>query len=313
MASLDTPGMQAAIARRIQTDIASHSIEKHKDNSGHRKHLGASEIGQSCSRKLWYIFRWCFSAQFKVVDPKTLQPDPEQTHINKGRMMRLFNRGHEEEPRIIEHLKGIGVQVWAHDASGEQFHISGVLGHFGGSLDGICRLPESYGIDEPVLLECKTNGSHYVMKDLAKDGTMIKVKGQHYAQMCCYGSDPKYNFNFALYVLVNKSDDVIYIELVKLNHSIGKEMLAKAEQVVLSRVPPPRLSDNPTYWECKFCDAFEICHKDALPEQNCRSCINVQPIENKQWYCHAHNSAIPEDFIPNACPTYQPVTQIRRK
>ncbi|WBF76730.1 hypothetical protein PSV3_00028 [Septimatrevirus PSV31] len=34
-----------------------------------------------------------------------------------------------------------------------QYRISGVMGHFGGSLDGIARLPERYGIDEPVLLE----------------------------------------------------------------------------------------------------------------------------------------------------------------
>ena len=313
MANLTTPGMQAAIARRIENDIATHSIQKHENNAGHRNHLGASEIGQSCSRKLWYIFRWCFSAQFKVTDPKTLETDLEKTHINKGRMMRLFNRGHDEEPRIIEYVKGIGAQVWAHDTNGEQFRISGVLGHFGGSLDGICRLPDSYGIDEPLLLEFKTNGSHYVMKDLAKDGTMVKVKSQHYAQMCCYGSEPKYNLKHALYILVNKSDDVMYVEIVALNHNIGKQMRAKAEQIILAREAPPRISDNPTYWECKFCDAFEICHKNALPERNCRSCVNVQPVEDAQWFCHAHNSVIPKDFIPKACPTYRAVTQIRRK
>jgi len=310
MTKLDTPGMQTAIANRVYADIANHSIRAYANE--HRNHLGASQIGDSCSRKLWYIFRWCFKAKFKVTDPKTQQIDIEKTQANHGRMMRLFNRGHAEEANILEWLKGIGAQVWAHDESGEQFRIQDILGHFGGSLDGICILPKEYDIREPVLLEFKTNGSHKAFKALLDEG-MQKAKPQHYAQICVYGAEPKYDLSHCLYIVVNKSDDELYIEVVKLNQNVSKQMRAKAEQIILSQEAPPRLSDNPTYWECKFCDAFDICHKDALPERNCRSCVNVQPVDNARWYCHMHTNIIPHDFIPKACDGYQPVTVIRKK
>jgi hypothetical protein len=238
--------------------------------------------------------------------------DERETHINAGRMYRLFNRGHATEPRILEWLIGIGCQVWALDSNGEQYHVQGVHGHFGGSLDGICKLPPEYGIDELVLLEFKTNGSHKAWESLLEDG-MQKAKPQHYAQMNCYGCDPNYNFKYCLYIVVNKSDDEMYLELVPLNQNVRNSMLAKAEHIIVSQEPPQRLSDDPTYWKCKYCDAHNICHKNELPERNCRSCINAQPTDNAEWLCNAHKSVIPKEFIPQACSSYQAITQIRRK
>jgi len=52
----------------------------------HRHHLGISIIGDDCSRKLWYSFRWV----------KLIQ--------HEGRMRRLFNRGHHEEPLFEKFL-----------------------------------------------------------------------------------------------------------------------------------------------------------------------------------------------------------------
>lgn len=297
--SLDSPGVAKAVSKRVLEDIDNYCVRTY--DGGHRKHLGGSAIGDPCKRKLWYVFRWCFR---------------EETD---GRKQRLFNRGHREEERFIEWLEGIGAKVYAwkkppiYDSSGkiieegEQYRVSAVMGHFGGSLDSIIILPERYRINEPVLGEFKTNKTGAAFNKLCEEGMSIH-KPQHWTQTCTYGSDPNYNLKYCLYFCINKNDDSLHVEIVKLDHKLGRNMRLKAEQIILSQVAPIRLSDNPTYRECTWCGAFEICHKGALPECNCRSCINAFPVENKQWLCSFYNSIIPEDFISKACEKYFSIT-----
>jgi len=245
---------------------------------------------------LWAIFRW-------LKHEKT-----------DGRQQRLFNRGHREEARFIEWLEGIGCKVWFEDRSKEpdengqypQIRISDVNGHFGGSLDGVAILPERYGIEEPVLLEFKTNGTGTGFNKLLGDG-MARAKKEHYAQTSTYGV--KMGFKWVLYLNINKNDDTIHCELVKLNESLGNQMLAKAERIITSQKPPAKLSENPTFIICTWCHFKDICHKGAVPEVNCRSCVHAVPAENAQWNCTLHNGIIPKEFIPNACPSYKAITQ----
>ena len=332
--ALDAPGVSKAVSKRILEDIDEYCVRTY--DGGHRRHLGASLIGEACKRKLWYLFRWTYR---------------EQT---TGRAQRLFNRGHREEARFVEWLEGIGVQVWFENRAGfalnhttneyfiagdgevlspdcesifeghsdylkhvarakadglefPQYRVSAVNGHFGGSLDGIAKLPARYGIDEPVLLEFKTNGTGAGFNKLIEAGMPV-AKPQHFAQTSTYGSDPAYGFRYVLYLNICKNDDNLHVELAKLDHRLGAQMREKAEQIILSQEPPPRLSDNPTYKDCSYCPAKDICHKGAIPERNCRSCKAARPVENGEWFCDVHNGVIPRDFIPQACPSYVPIT-----
>jgi hypothetical protein len=292
--SLDAPGVATALAKRILEEIDEYCVRAY--DGGHRSHLGASLIGRECKRYLWYVFRWCLH---------------EKT---TGRQQRLFNRGHREEARFIEWLEGIGFKVWfenrdeAPNEKGEypQYRISDVMGHFGGSLDGIAVLPERYGIAEPVLLEFKTNGTGAGFNKLADDGMPI-AKPEHFAQTSTYGK--KYNFRYCVYLNINKNDDSLHVEVVKLNHNLGEQMIMKAEQIITTQKPPARLSDNPTFHKCGYCAMKDICHKGAVPEVNCRSCAFARPVENAEWFCEVHNGNIPKDFIPKACPSYKAITQ----
>lgn len=288
MPDLKAPGVAKAIARKISEDIDAYC--KTAYDGGHRDHLGASLIGDPCKRKLWYLFRWCYREIFD------------------GRMQRLFNRGHREEERFLEWLRGIGCQVWPHDQDGKQFRISAVNDHFGGSLDGIAKLPPSYGIDEPVLLEFKTSGTGQGYNKVAELGMEI-AKPQHFAQTSTYGSEPKFNFNYCLYCIINKNDDSITIELVKLNHGHGQNMRVKAEQIINSREAPPRLSNNPTYKDCAYCVAKGICHGQDKPEKNCRSCKFSFPTETGTWYCEEHSEFIPTEVIKTGCENYKAITE----
>ena len=292
--NLDAPGVAKALAKRILEEIDEYCVRAY--DGGHRSHLGASLIGRECKRYLWYVFRWCLH---------------EKT---TGRQQRLFNRGHREEARFIEWLEGIGFKVWFENRDegpnekGEfpQYRISDVMGHFGGSLDGIAILPERYGIEEPVLLEFKTNGTGAGFNKLADDGMPI-AKPEHFAQTSTYGK--KYNFRYCVYLNINKNDDSLHIEVVKLNHNLGEQMIMKAEQIIMSQTAPARLSDNPTFHKCGYCHMKEVCHKGAVVEVNCRSCAFARPVENAEWFCEVHNGNIPKDFIAKACPSYKAITQ----
>ena len=292
--NLDSPGVAKALAKRILEEIDEYCVRTY--DGGHRSHLGASLIGRECKRYLWYVFRWCLH---------------EKT---TGRQQRLFNRGHREEARFVEWLEGIGFKVWFENRDegpnekGEypQYRISDVMGHFGGSLDGIAVLPERYGIAEPVLLEFKTNGTGAGFNKLADDGMPI-AKPEHFAQTSTYGK--KYNFRYCVYLNINKNDDSLHIEVVKLNHNLGEQMIMKAEQIIMSQTAPARLSDNPTFHKCGYCHMKEVCHKGAVVEVNCRSCAFARPVENAEWFCEVHNGNIPKDFIAKACPSYKAITQ----
>jgi hypothetical protein len=292
--NLDAPGVAKALAKRILEEIDEYCVRTY--DGGHRSHLGASLIGRECKRYLWYVFRWCLH---------------EKT---TGRQQRLFNRGHREEARFIEWLEGIGFKVWfenrdeAPNEKGEypQYRISDVMGHFGGSLDGIAVLPERYGIAEPVLLEFKTNGTGAGFNKLAEDGMPI-AKPEHFAQTSTYGK--KYNFRYCVYLNINKNDDSLHIEVVKLNHNLGEQMIMKAEQIIMSQTAPARLSDNPTFHKCGYCHMKEVCHKGAVVEVNCRSCAFARPVENAEWFCEVHNAIIPKEYIPQACGNYKAITQ----
>lgn len=290
---LKSPGIAAQVSRQVLEDIDRYCATEYDD--GHRNHLGASLIGHECKRYLWYIFRWCLKEDFS------------------GRQQRLFNRGHREEARFIEWLEGIGAQVWFEnrdngpkaDGTYPQYRISGVMGHFGGSLDGIAILPERYGIPEPILVEFKTNGTGAGFNKLTTSGMAVS-KPSHFAQTSTYGF--KYNFRFVLYMNINKNDDDLHVELVELNHKLGSQMEIKAEQIIMSPVAPPRLSDNITYRSCSYCAMKDICHKGAVVEVNCRSCKNARPVENAEWFCDVHNAVIPEHIIKIGCPSYKSIT-----
>lgn len=301
------------------------SIKNHP--SEHRNHLGISEIGKPCSRFIFYKFRWMILEE------------------HDGRMRRLFARGHREEERYINYLEQIGCKVFRFsqqlwyseplndykvieqnaDLSGgtgsylpitnvsyhlarakakgielKQFRISGVMGHYGGSCDGVVITP--WYDQLPFLLELKTHNTksfgYYLDKGLKK------AKPVHYDQMCGYGE--KLQIKYGIYIPENKNDDDISPEVIELDWQRGKQLELKAQDIILAKEPPAKISDNPAYFDCKYCAASGICHKGEIPLKNCRSCKNSSPTENATWTC-SRFGLIPADIIPKGCDGWMPI------
>jgi hypothetical protein len=278
--------------RDVLADKIKNGIDAYCEKTytqGHRDHLGASLMGEPCSRKLWYNFRWVKAESFS------------------GRMLRLFQVGHNFEPRAIQLLRGIGFEVFERDpATGKQFRISGCNDHYGGSLDGIAKAPESWETTEPFLLEFKTNGTGAGYANVAKNG-MQREKPKHYAQLVQYGK--YYQIKYALYVIENKNDSDITIEIVPLDWNYGTLLENKAKDIIEAKTPPARISDNPAYQECKFCSFVDVCHNGECVEINCRSCKFASPVAEGQWHCSHWNAIIPKDAILKGCDSHSSVNE----
>lgn len=103
---------------------------------------------------------------------------------------------------------------------------------------------------------------------------------------------------WAMYVGVNTDTDQIYAELVPFSPKWWDAIVGRAWRVVRATTPPPRCSDNPASWVCRFCFALDICHGTDKPDLNCRTCLHSQlkiPGDPKffgntaVWFCSLHS------------------------
>jgi len=250
-----------------------------------RSHLGASLIGRECARELWYSFRWTTKPRFE------------------GRMLRLFNRGHLEEARLIALLMLIGMEVWQHDAEGKQFRIHGHRGHFGGGMDGVGRGCPDVPL-EAILLEFKTHNAKSFAK-LTSEG-VLKSKWEHFVQMQLYMG--KNGLQWALYVATCKDDDALHMELIQFDPTQYKRYDERAVMIVDATAPPPKIHQQASWYKCKMCDQKDVCHGSKAPEKTCRSCVHIEVGDNGTWWCTSPTNlqAVPlsKDQQRQACPAY---------
>lgn len=250
-----------------------------------RSHLGASLMGRECARELWYSFHWATKSK------------------HEGRMIRLFNRGHLEEGRVVALLRLINITVWQFDENGKQFRIEGSHGHYGGSGDGIgSNIPDLPTPDEKALLEFKTHNDKS-FTDLKKKGVK-EAKFEHWAQMQQYMV--KFRIGFSLYIAVNKNNDDIYAEIVVCDIAAGDMLIDRADKIIWLEKAPDKIGSPPSAgnFKCRFCDHRPVCHLKAEPDKNCRTCMHSSPLPGGHglWGCAHHGDMIiPKDFQPVGC------------
>lgn len=253
------------------------------EDSPFRSHLGASIIGEDCARKLWYTFHWATPS------------------AHDDRLLRLFNRGHLEEPRFVAMLSAAGVKVYQYKAPGEQFKIALHGGHFGGSLDGVAEsIPEVIG---PVLTEFKTHNKDSFAKLAGRNWKEHKddpervpftgegvrsAKFQHYVQMQMM--EAGYQLDNGLYLAVCKDDDSLYAEIVPADSAISGAFANRAREIIFATEPPARIKNDPSWWQCKFCDKAPVCYGKAAPARNCRTCVYSTPSSDGAWRCDVAES-----------------------
>ena len=242
-----------------------------------RTYLGLSQIGETCHRKLQYNHYMAFKSSITV------------------RVKRLFKRGHDAEMEMIDDLQKIGIIV-----TDQQKAIKATAGHWRGHIDGIGEFIFERGFGR-FLVEFKTHNDKS-FKDLLK----LKVKTSkpvHYDQMTAYMGYlelPK-----CLYVATNKNDSAYYLEWVEFNEERFKELKRKEFEIITSDALLPRIgTGTPTWFECKFCDAADVCFNNKPVESNCRTCQYVDVMDEGVWHCSKHKQNLTEAEQRAGCPSY---------
>lgn len=251
-------------------------IDKYHESqqSPPRYHFGLSGIGEPCERRLWYQFRWVVIEKFP------------------GRILRLFRRGHREEETVIADLQAIGMVI-----SEQQVNVN--LGYgIQGSLDGIIESGVPQAPEKKHVLEIKTHSD--------KSFRSVKEKGvqesqpKHYAQMQAYMFAT--NIDRALYVSINKNNDEYYTERVRLDMAFAKKLIYKAGQIVSAEEPPPPISTDPSWYQCKMCPALAVCHQGKPSKEiNCRTCVHSTLKPSGMWQCERWDTEIPKEIEQKGC------------
>src|SRR5215467_9909271 len=105
------------------TLLAMHkAIEQHEAAKPPRTYLGASAIGDSCERKLWY----------------GLQGTPREP--KRAQAIYAAEDGHRTEDLVAQRLRMIpGIELWTHKPDGKQYGFEDFGGQFKGHADGVIR------------------------------------------------------------------------------------------------------------------------------------------------------------------------------
>lgn len=264
-----------------------------------QRRLSGSMIGKACERAIWFQFRWAY--------------DPE---LFSGQMLRLFDTGHREEPRAFMYLGLAGVQVSDRDPeTGDQWTWTDLDGHFVVKIDGRgAGFKEAWKAEHIVGVKTHNDKS---FQQLMKHGIAV-AKPEHIAQ--AQSEMHLSGIHRFFYYAKNKNDDAIYAGAdVRIHYdpAAAGALMAKAERVLASTRPLPRISEDPNSYACRFCKAVDVCHQRAFAPRSCRTCIHSTPAMGgvARWTCERHGSELSvEDqeagcgehlFIPELVPGEQ--------
>lgn len=241
--------------------IGSLIAEKHRQVSGHRSYIGASGLGSKCKRRVWLDFRWIYESFIEY------------------RLARIFAHGDYEEIQVIADLESIGIEVVQ-----RQTGLVDATGHIRGHVDGVVtNVPGSRKTRH--LLEVKTmNDKRF--NDYLKNG--IKATNPVYwVQINMYMG--WMGLERCLFIVTNKNNEERNYQRYDFDKNTFDAYLAIGLEILTAEEIPAKIG-NHTYYECKFCDAYNFCHKGMPAKKTCRTCEHVNIEMKGLWTCGKHDN-----------------------
>jgi len=245
-----------------------------------RAYLGISYAGEKCDRFIWLTFRWA------------------SVECKSGRILRLLRRGQREEAEIIRLLRSVGVKVT--DTGRNQCLVTltpWVQGH----PDGIIRSGLKESPANVHILEMKTSNDK-AWQELSKNGVQA-AKPVHYAQMQLYMLGK--NIERSFYWNVNKNNDDVYTERIYIDRPFAVKLLTRVTALSLETHLPAPLSKLPSWYECKTCPMWGICHNHEKPQKSCRTCEHGIFNADGTFTCNLDGRELSTRMQGKACKDYK--------
>lgn len=200
-----------------------------------RNYIGASSIGRSCNRAIWYEFR---GAQRPEIPP-TLQ--------------RIFDTGKQLEGMILGYIELAGLSITRASAKNNFLYLEDTeLPIFQGHCDAILHLTEM----ESVIVEIKTaNNSSF--NQFVNHG-LIKWSESYYSQIQAYMGMS--NRQKAVILVINKDNAELHHEWVHFNQAHYDNLRRKAQMISEATTEPERINKSPLFYICSRCSFKSVCH-----------------------------------------------------
>lgn len=241
----NTAVQPAAVRINVLIDAA---LTAERRGTPPRDYLGASRIGEPCSRRLVYEF--------------TNTP-PDDGRDFDGHALRVFAAGHVFESLAIRWLRGAGFDLRTVKRDGSQFGFSTAGGKFRGHIDGVIVSGPDIGTDWPALWESKAlNAKSW--NDLVKRGLALS-KPFYSAQVQIYMAYME--LDRCLFTVVNKDTQELYHEAVPFDAPHAQAMSDKAVEIIRAAEAhelPPRLAAAPDFYLCRFCPFSIRCWESRI-------------------------------------------------
>lgn len=199
-----------------------------------RTHLGLSQAGHPCKRRLWYQHHGYIGEQ------------PE------GRVLRLFRLGDMIEDAVIADLILAGIKHWGSQDE-VVFTQEGVrlVGHIDGKVLGLIEAPKTIH-----LFECKS-ANKKKFEELLKKGSYAEWNEVYGWQVQFYMLGLK--LRRAVVFVYCKDDSRLYMERIKLDREATIKKLRSVFEAITSPVEPDRKCPREDFYQAKFCPFQADC------------------------------------------------------
>ena len=265
-------------------EACDRAFEKHGNAELPRPYLGASSIGDPCSKKLWLRFRWVR----EIFDAQTLK---------------RFRDGHITEATVIAQLKlNPDIKFYSGDGD-QQIGFTDIDGHFSGHLDGEIEGLKESSVRHVAEIKATSDKKFNELKkhklELGEKLALRKWNEIYYAQIVLYMFYRK--LKRAMHVVATAgARDWVSVRTNE-DNTLAKSLIEKARRIIYSPDAPtglPRDSSN-----CKYCGLFDVCQNKKLPERNCRTCIHSSPLPtgNAEWSCARTGGKLTYDQQLSGC------------
>ena len=227
--------------------IIDEAIVKKNAAQPRRAYIGASSLGEQCSRKIQYRY---------------LNIPIDEDKGFSARTLRIFSLGHVIEDEMAKYIRMAGFDLRTEDKDGKQFGFSVANGEIAGHIDGvICGGPAA--ISYPCLWESKSANSKK-FGEFVRVG-VAKANPTYAAQIAIYQAYMDLTENPALFTVFNKDSSEIYYELVPFDAELAQRVSDKAVNILTASKANdmlPRVAQNQDFYLCKMCEFQQTCWKD---------------------------------------------------
>jgi hypothetical protein len=288
MVAIKKPELDAT----LEAAFAAFASKRNAEEDKPRQYLGCSVLGHDCSRKLWLTFR---ATKSEAIEAKGWA---------------AIDDGHRGEDIIVERINAVeGVTLHPANADGSQFAVTAcgghVRGHMDGAVIGLLQAPKTWHVFEAKVCNETKFKKLKQLRDKNEKEALESWDNIYYVQAQLYMGLTGMTRHWLVCATPGVRDWTSV--RTEFNQANFNAIIEHAEHIIAANEPPPKISNDPSFYQCKWCDFSKYCHGNKVPPPNCRNCAHSTPTSDGKWKCEKFDKEAADPcehhvFIPQLIP-----------